>query len=71
MAQTQPTIDQERITELRAVCSKLDPSARKTWLLEVYDRRQGEDVLVNVLDIKTGKPWRHPYWKYKHKEIAQ
>lgn len=48
-------VDQERLDELRGVLEKIDGSARKDWLLEVYERRDGEDQLAEVIDIKTGK----------------
>jgi len=49
-------IDQERIIELRDAISKLPGSERRKWRLEVYDLKNGQEVLTQVLDLKTGRP---------------
>ncbi len=48
-------IDQERLDELRGVLGKIPGSDRKAWILEVYELRDGQDCLAEVIDIKTGK----------------
>jgi hypothetical protein len=51
-------VDTERLEELRGVLSKLDPAGAKAWRLEVYERRNGQEVLTTVIDLKTGQPVR-------------
>jgi hypothetical protein len=53
-------VDPQRLDDLRAALQKLDPQSKKAWILEVYDRQDGEDRLSAVVDIKTGKPVRPP-----------
>lgn len=48
-------IDQERLSELRDILGKIKGSKRKSWHLEILDRRDGEDRVSQVIDIKTGK----------------
>jgi hypothetical protein len=50
------TITPDRLKELRGALAKLDPDGRKRWLLEVYELRDGEHWLADVIDIKTGRP---------------
>lgn len=49
-------IDPERLKELQAALIKIDPLKRRHWQLEVYTRRNNQDVLIKVIDLKTGKP---------------
>jgi hypothetical protein len=49
-------IDPERINELREALSKLDPAGRKAWTLEVFELKNGAEVLKTVVDLKTGRP---------------
>jgi hypothetical protein len=58
MTQKALTVDPERLDQLRAILGELDPGGRKAWILEFYDRRNGEDVLNAVINIKTGRPYR-------------
>lgn len=51
-------VDGEQLRGLRAALEKLDPAMRKTWLLEIYERRNGVDLLATIVDIKTGKTLR-------------
>lgn len=60
MANKMLNVDSEQFADLRQVLAKLDPGGRRAWLLEVYNLRDGENVLSGVLDIKTGRPWRKP-----------
>ena len=53
-------ITPERLEELRQVLGKIDPAKKKTWLLELYVRRDGQDWLDKVIDIRTGKPYKRP-----------
>lgn len=52
-----PTIDigPERLEELRALFEGIQGAQYKGWYLEVYDLVDGQDRLVEVIDIKTGK----------------
>jgi hypothetical protein len=50
------TPDPERLRELQAVLSKLDPQKRLDWRLEVYTRRDNQDYLSQVIDLKTCRP---------------
>ncbi len=58
MAKEALIVDSERLQQLREVLQALDPLKRKAWILEVFDRRDGADVLRGSIDIKTGRPWR-------------
>jgi hypothetical protein len=55
-----PGIPAERLAELRDCLAKLDPAGRKAWILEVYELRAGQDKLAEVVNIKTGRPYRRP-----------
>lgn len=54
---TEQTIDvdvsAERISELRSVMSRLDPSAARPWILEIYS---ADGYLMRKINIRTGKP---------------
>lgn len=52
---TRSDIDQERLQDLRSALGKLDPDGRKDWVLEIFERYDGVDQLVTVVDIKTGQ----------------
>ena len=48
-------IGPERLEELRAMFEGIPGAQAKGWYLEVYDLVDGQDRLVEVIDIKTGK----------------
>ena len=49
------SIAPERITELQTILEKLDPDRRRSWRLELYDRRDGANKLAAVYDLQTGR----------------
>ena len=55
MMETKQKIDQERLDELRSVLGKIPGSQRLAWHLEVYELRDGVDVLADIINIKTGR----------------
>ena len=48
-------IGSERIEEIRSLFEGIDGAQSKSWYLEVYDLVDGQDRLVEVIDIRTGK----------------
>ena len=55
---SEPAITQERLDELRDVLARIPNSERLPWLLEVYDLRDGVEVLAKSIDIRTGRAVR-------------
>lgn len=55
---TKQKVGQERLDELQVVLRKIPGSKRKTWHLEIFERRDGVDCLTEIIDIRTGKPIR-------------
>jgi hypothetical protein len=51
-------VSPERLQELQAVLRQLDPAGRLDWSLEVHIRRNGEDRIAEVYDLKKCEPKR-------------
>ena len=51
----EPEVTPERLDELRDVLAKIPGADRKPWTLEIYDIRDGQEVLTRSIDIRSGR----------------
>lgn len=55
---TGPIVEAERLEELRDVLAKVEGADRLPWILEIYDLRDGEEILAKSIDIRSGRAVR-------------